>query len=65
MMDKDDPEQDAPFYIEGPDERGCDWMHGASFADPWSQSLGPADEVAEVLSQRLASIDYDVSSAAS
>jgi len=32
---------------------------------PWAYNLGPAAKVAEVLSQRLASIDYDESSAAS
>jgi hypothetical protein len=53
----DEPEQEALFYIEGPDERGCVRMHGASSADPWSQNLGPAAKVAEVLSQWLASID--------
>ena len=55
----DEPEQDALFYIEGPDERGCVWMHGTTFADPWAQNLGPRDQVAEVLSQWLASIDED------
>ena len=56
-MSDDQPEQDALFYIEGPDERGCVWMHGTSSRDPWSQNLGPAAKVAEVLSQWLASID--------
>jgi hypothetical protein len=53
----DEPEQEALFYIEGPDERGCVWMHGTSSADPWAQNLGPAVKVAEVLSQWLASLD--------
>ena len=52
-----EPEQDALFYIEGPDERGCVWMHGTSSRDPWSQNLGPRDKVAEVLSQWLACLD--------
>jgi hypothetical protein len=34
-------------------------MHGASSTDPWAQNLGPANKVAEVLSQWLDSIDYD------
>ncbi len=55
----DEPEQDALFYIEGPDERGGVWMHGTSSRDPWAQNLGPRDKVVEVLSQWLASIDYD------
>ena len=54
---EDAPEQEALFYIEGPDERGCVWMHGTSSADPWAQNLGPAPKVAEVLSQWLGSID--------
>jgi hypothetical protein len=55
----DEPEQEALFYIEGPDERGSVWIHGTNFAYPWSQNLGPADCVAEVLSQWLGSMDYD------
>ena len=57
VADHDEPEQEALFYIEGPDERGCVWMHGASSKDPWAQNLGPARKVAEVLSSWLASID--------
>ena len=53
---EDEPEQEALFYIEGPDERGCVRMHGTSSRDPWAQKLGPADKVAEVLSQWLGSI---------
>lgn len=56
-MTVDNPEQRALFYIEGPDERGCVWMHGASSADPWARNIGPADKVAEVLSQWLAFLD--------
>jgi hypothetical protein len=52
----DGPEQEARFYIEGPDERGCVWMHRASSSDPWAQNLGSSDKVAEVLSQWLGSI---------
>jgi hypothetical protein len=57
MNDGDQPEQKALFYIEGADERGCVWIHGTSSGDPWSQNLGPAGKVAEVLSQWLASFD--------
>ena len=56
---EDEPEQEALFYIEGPDERGCVWAHGTSSAHPWAQNLGPADRVAEVWSQWLWTIDYD------
>jgi len=55
----DGPAQEALFYIEGPDERGCVWMHGASSKNPWAQNLGPAGKVAEVLSQWLVSIDEE------
>ena len=57
--DPNKPEQEALFYIEGPDERGCVWMHSTSSRDPWSQNLGPRDKVAEVLSQWLGSIGCD------
>ena len=55
----DGPDQEALFYIEGPDERGCVWAHGASSADPWTRNLGQQDKVAEVLSQWLRSIEHD------
>ena len=55
----DEPEQEALFYIEGPDERGCIWMHGANLTDPWTHNLGPCGKVAEILSQWLGSIEYD------
>ena len=50
---EDEPDQEALFYIEGPDGCGCVWMHGRSSADPWAQILAPANKVAEM----LASID--------
>ena len=55
MSDHHEPEQEALFYIEGPDERGCVWMHGASSKDPWARNLGPAGKVAELLSQWISS----------
>ena len=58
---EDEPEQDALFYIEGPDERGCVWIYGAQTGVSWSQNLGPVDKVAQALSQWLASIDADES----
>jgi hypothetical protein len=54
----DAPRQEALFCIEGPDERGCVWICSAEGRDVWSQNLGPRDNVAEVLSQWLGSIDY-------
>jgi hypothetical protein len=53
---EDDPEQEALFYIEGPDERGCVWIHGTNSHDPWARNLGPADKVAQVLSQWLSEL---------
>ena len=53
-----EPDQEALFDIEGPDERGCVWIHARS-GDPWSQNLGPCRKVAEVLSQWLGSVEYD------
>jgi hypothetical protein len=54
---EDEPDQEALFYIEGPDARGCVWMEGRATAGRWSYNLGPPGKVAEVLSQWLASID--------
>ena len=62
MINHDEPEQEALFYIEGPDERGCVWMHGTSSNHPWAQNLGPRGKVTEVLSQWPASIDYEENS---
>ena len=53
----DEPEQEALFYIEGPDEDGCVWISGANTSDPWAQNLGPCDKVAEVFSRWLSEID--------
>ncbi|WP_341632102.1 hypothetical protein [Sphingomonas agri] len=56
MSDHHEPEQEAAlFYIEGPDEHGCVWMHGASSKDPWARNLGPTGKVAELLSQWISS----------
>ena len=52
----DEPEQEALFYLEGPDEDECVWISSTD-AEGWHHNLGPADKVAEVLSQWLASID--------
>ena len=55
----DEPEQDALFQIEGPDEDGCVWICSAEGRDVWCQNLGPAEQVVEVMSQWLGSIDAD------
>ena len=54
----DEPQQDALFYLEGPDEDGCVWICSADVPGQWCHNLGPADKVAEVLSQWLGTIDY-------
>ena len=59
MTNDEEPDQDALFYIEGPDERGCVWIHGANSSDAWAHNLGPSGKVAERLSQWLASVDQD------
>lgn len=54
----DDPEQDALFEIEGPDEDGCVWICSADGRDVWCQNLGPKDSVAERFSVWLGSVGY-------
>ena len=47
---EEEPEQEALFYIEGPDEDGRVWICSADMPGQWCHNLGPADKVAEVLS---------------
>jgi hypothetical protein len=56
--DHHEPEQDALFQIEGPDEDAGVWICSAGGRDVWCQNLGPTEKVAEVLSEWLGSIDY-------
>jgi hypothetical protein len=51
------PDQEAHFYIEGPDEDGCVWICSADIPGQRCHNIGPADKVVEVLSQWLASLD--------
>jgi hypothetical protein len=54
----EEPEQEALFDIEGPDEDGCVWMCSpGGRRDIWCQNLGPAPAVMEKLSQWMASQD--------
>ena len=55
----EEPEQNALFKIEGPDEDGCVWICSAQGRDIWCENLGPCRKVAEVLSQWLDTIDFD------
>ena len=54
----DEPEQDALFEIEGPDEDGCVWICSTKGRQDWCQNLGPAEKVAAVLSEWLESQDF-------
>lgn len=47
------PEQEALFQIEGPDEDGCVWACSPAGRDVWCRNLGPADKVAGVMSAWL------------
>ena len=58
-MMEDEPEQEALFELQGPDDDGCVWACSPKGRDVWCQNLGPVDKVAEVMSQWLGSIDYD------
>lgn len=54
----DEPDQEALFEIEGPDEDGCVWICSAEGRAVWCQNLGPKEVVAEKLCEWLGSIDY-------
>lgn len=56
---ENEPEQNALFQIEGPDEDGCVWICSVEGRDVWCQNLGPTEKVSEVLSQWLGSIDHE------
>ena len=54
-----EPQQEALFQIEGPDEDGCVWVCSTEGRDVWCANLGPCAKVAEVLSQWLGTLDFD------
>ena len=56
---EDEPQQEALFELQGPDEDGCVWACSPAGRDVWCQNLGPTAKVAEVLSQWLGTIDYE------
>ena len=56
---QDEPEQEALFELQGPDEDDCVWACSPDGRDVWCQNLGPTEKVAQVLSQWLGRIDYD------
>jgi hypothetical protein len=58
-MDQDeddggDPEQEALFELEGPDEDSCVWLTSGEL----HVNLGPREKVAEKMADWLAAIDY-------
>jgi hypothetical protein len=54
----DEPDQEALFEIEGPDEDGCVWICSPEGREVWCRNLGPKDAAAEKMCKRLGSIDY-------
>ena len=56
---ENEPEQEALFELQGPDEDGCVWVCSPEGRDVWCQNLGAAAKVAEIMSQWLVSIDHD------
>ncbi|MEA1073307.1 hypothetical protein SH584_04170 [Sphingomonas sp. LY29] len=54
---EDQPEQEALFQIEGPDEDGCVWACSPAGRDVWCRNLGPKDKVIAVLTQWLEDVD--------
>ena len=54
-----EPEQDALFELQRPDEDGCVCACLPTGRDVWCTNLGPVAKVAEVMSQWLGTIDYD------
>lgn len=55
---ENEPEQEALFELQGPDEDGCVWACSPAGRDVWCQNLGPTQKVAEVLAEWLEKIDF-------
>jgi hypothetical protein len=58
-MTDDEPEQEALFEIEGPDEDSCVWLVSGKGESAVVVNLGPREAVAEKLANWLAEIDFD------
>lgn len=56
MTIEEGPDQEALFYIEGPDEDGCVWICSSESGE-WCHNMGPVDKVTDVLCRWLASLD--------
>ena len=54
----DEPEQEALFELQGPDDSGCVWACSPAGRDVWCQNLGSTGSVAAVLAEWLEAIDY-------
>ncbi len=50
----EEPEQEALFQIEGPDEDGCVWACLPDGRDVWYSNLGPTEKAAAVISEWMA-----------
>lgn len=48
---------DREFEIQGPDDQGEVWIVATPGADAWRKRLGKVDDVAESMSQWLASVE--------
>ena len=48
--------QDHLFSLTGPNEDGCVWI-SSTVALGWQHNVGPADQVAKILSKWLASFE--------
>ena len=56
---EDEPEQEALFELQGPDEDGCVWACSREGRHVWCQNLGPVEKVRVVLAEFLASIEQN------
>lgn len=54
----DEPDQDALFTLDSPDEDGCVWI--CATQSDWCQNLGPRDKVAEALIRWLEGLDPQI-----
>jgi hypothetical protein len=53
-----EPEQDALFEIEGPDDDSCVWLVSGKGEGAVVVNLGPRDSVADKMTQWLSAIDF-------
>ncbi len=58
VPDPDEPDQEALFELEGPDEDSCVWIVIGKGENALVANLGPREGVATKLADWLASIDF-------